>query len=205
MSSSTDYNEWDIPSFHSNKNILKSSSPIEKSLPTVDEVKSIYEKAYEEGLNKGYKEGIDKSRSEISAQMTIINNILTKLSMPYDSLSDDILEKLKEMCIVISSQIIRREISINDDNVMSAVKRSIELLNVNNSDTVILLNPLDVSIVKDILHDDIVDKLIIREDLSISRGGCKLISNASTIDATIEEQIRIISSKIIGGSRLEDA
>jgi len=204
-SGANDYNEWSAPEFNINKPSKGAGTSIKNTPPTVDEIKKVYDQSHHEGFNEGYSEGLEKAKSEIEEKINIINNIISMLNSPLENLSTDVADKLKEMSILIASQIIRREITIDHDSVMSSVTRSIELLKDNTNDIYIHLNPLDVQIVKGIISIEPGGNINFRDDPSITRGGCKVLSNSSTIDATIEEQIINISSNIIGGSRADDS
>lgn len=198
------YNEWVSPDFSAQDIAAKGKRTGLNKLPTADDIQNIYAQSQEEGFNKGYAEGLGKATKEISESKLLINNIVSHLEEPFSKLSDEVIDKLKEISITIARQIIRREISVDPNNVIAAVKKSMDLLSEGGSEYTIYLNSLDVPIVNEILLNNSSNNITLKEDPSITRGGCKIISGSSTVDATIEEQIRIITSNLIGGSRDSD-
>jgi len=197
------YDEWVAPNFPKNGNRPPESSS-KKGLPTADDVQTIYKQAYDEGFKKGHEDGLSQSHKEISINIELIANIIRNISSPYKRLSDNTVNNIKDMALIIAGQIIRREISADSANVVSAIRKSLEALGSTTGKLSICLNPLDVPVVAGLLSIASDKNLILEEDPSITRGGCKILSQTSTIDATIEEQIRVIASEIIGGSRAND-
>lgn len=199
------YNQWVAPTFSSDNNSSTAINKIPKKLPTAAEIENIYNQAYEEGKKKGYDDGLKKVNSETQGYKNVIKNIINAFDDPYKNLSDDVIYNIKKLSLLIAGQIIRREISIDDSNIVATVQKSINLIKHIDSKITIRINPLDISIVKKIFSMEASGNINLEEDPSISRGGCKIESKSSCIDATIEEQLKIITLELIGGSRRSDS
>jgi len=194
--------EWIFPDFgnmHS-PTIKKTAA---HGLPTAEEIEHIYQDARKEGYKNGYDAGIDAAKNEINASIAAMTEFMQILQEPYKQISSDVIETIKHIAIIIAGQIIRREINIDDKNIIAAINKSLSLVDEIEKPLSIHVNPGDVSIVKEYLsHMGKGIKFI--EDVTIARGGCRIDTSVSVIDATIEAQITEISATLFGGSRIED-
>ena len=88
---------------------------------------------------------------------------------------------------------------------VSVVKEAIKLLPLDTNRLTIHLNPNDINTLKKVFNqDDIVSSYSLIEDPSVQCGGCKLATDESIIDATIDSQIAQISANILGSQRTMD-
>jgi flagellar assembly protein FliH len=201
---SKNYNEWIAPDITSETNPGTKKKGTVKLLPTAEEIQNIYNQSQEEGFNKGYSDGLSTGEKKITEKINALNNIITILEKPLANISDEVINTLKELSILIAGQVIRRELTIDHNNIITTVQKSIDLLSDIDKNISIYLNPADVVIVEELLLTNNTGNMIIKSDPNISRGGSRIESHSSTIDATIEQQIRNISAEIIGGSRSDD-
>ena len=87
---------------------------------------------------------------------------------------------------------------------MAIVKEAIKLLPLDKNRLIIHLNPRDMNIIRKVFNsDDIADNYTLMEDPSIEAGGCKIATEDSSIDATVESQIAQIATNILGSQRVE--
>ena len=199
------YSDWVAPDFSSesgdNSKIKLGSG---RHLPTADELQKIYKSSDDEGFSKGYSEGLSSAEKKINDKISLLTNLINILNDPLIQVSDNVLDYIKQMSLVIAGQIVRRELSIDPNNIISTIQKSIELLNDVSGIITLYINPEDVHIIEDIMSIKGSTNIKILDDPTITRGGCRVITEVSTIDATIEKQLRNIASEMIGGSRVDD-
>ncbi len=202
VNSPSDYNDWLIPEFDADSGNNKPQ--IRKGLPTAEELEGIYSQAQKEGFEKGYLEGQSHGVHDLETKLHSLTELIDVMTQPYDNLSNDVIESIKQLAVIIASHIVRREISQDETTVIAAVKKSIELLKNVKHDVSLHLNPDDVEIVKGMLSVNELGKLELIADITIVRGGCRLESDISTIDATVESQLKELATEIMGGTRRDD-
>lgn len=197
------FDKWIAPNFSTNNaaNIGNKKT----SLPTAADVENTFKNAYDEGFSQGYEDGLKKYEGDMLEKKGLVLNILNSLKSPYNKLSNDVINNLKKMSLLIAKQIIRREINVDDRNIISIVQRSIDLMSNVESRLTIRANPLDVDVITELLVINEDSNIRITDDPSITRGGCIVDSKTSCVDATIEEQINIIALDVFGGSRSSDS
>jgi len=194
--------DWVIPDFGSvhNPTIKKITS---QGLPTADDIENIYQEARKEGYAKGYDSGLDEAKADINSKIKAMAEFMQILEEPYKQISGDVIDTIKHISIVIAGQIVRREINYDENNVIAAIKKSLSLVDEIVKPMVIHVNPEDIAIVKDYLSNA-KESIKFIDDVTISRGGCRIDTSMSIIDATIESQLTEIASELIGGSRIDD-
>ena len=178
--------------------------------PTAREIqglqKEAYEEAYnrglEEGRNRGLEEGRAKGQQEYTEQADLLRGCISTLTQPFEDLDDEVEQNLVELCIVIARQIIKREFRQDPGEIVAVVREAIKVLPLSSRHVTIYLHPEDAELVKSALSlKDEDRKWSIEEDLSALRGDCRIESDTSVIDASIENRLSAIAANVLGGSR----
>jgi flagellar assembly protein FliH len=176
-----------------------------------------YEKGFEEGAKKGYKEGFEKGMTEgakkgyedsqelLREQTVEFGNILESLSEPLEELDETIENELVNLSIGIAKQVIRREIKTDAGQIIAIIREAVKALPVAAQKLILHMHPEDATLVsKAFALDDISSPWEIVEDPLMSRGGCKVETEDSKIDATVENRLAVIVATILGGERRKD-
>ena len=183
-----------------------STFEINKEIPFLDKELSVsnIKQSYNDKLNGGYEEGLKKAEQVLNEYKSSLDSILEALLKPLKEIDEEIIQAISQLSISISKQIIRRELQINSEQVVAIVKEAIKLLPLDKNRLIIHLNPRDMNIIRKVFNnDDIADNYTLMEDPSIEAGGCKIATEDSSIDATVESQIAQIATNILGSQRAE--
>jgi len=162
----------------------------------------------DEGFEQGYKEGMAKAAQVIATQTQKVNyleQLLRSLNDPFEELDQQVEQELVVLAIAIAKQIIRREIKIDRGQIMAVVREAMDVLPVSSRNIKISLHPEDSVLVKEltaISQDDQQWQIV--EDPAMMRGGCKVTTNTSHIDASVESRLAAICAQILGGEREQD-
>lgn len=172
----------------------------------VEKIKNdTYEAAHAEGLEQGKKKGYATGLAEIQAQAHRLMQIITVLHEPLSQLDDQIEQELVSLSIAIARQIVRRELKIDPDQIVAVVREAVASLPVGSRNIHLHLHPEDAVLVRSALSlsgNDKTWRLV--EDPILTRGGCKVITDISQIDATIDTRLAAIAATILGGVREDD-
>ena len=183
-----------------------STFEINKEIPFLDKELSVsnIKQSYNDKLNGGYEEGLKKAEQVLNEYKNSLDSILEALLKPLKEIDEEVIQAITQLSISISKQIIRRELKINSEQVVAIVKEAIKLLPLDKNRLIIHLNPRDMNIIRKVFNnDDIADNYTLMEDPSIEAGGCKIATEDSSIDATVESQIAQIATNILGSQRVE--
>lgn len=209
---SNDLNEpkkWERPEFVSNaghgSGILSEHVVRNKNVVSDEELKRIYEQARQEGYARGAAEGLEQGRRQAEKERRTILSIIEHFIHPLKVVDEKLEEEIVNFSVAIARQIIRREFKTDPKHIVGVVREAIATLPPMYSKVSIYLNPADADIVREIYALGKRDERIeLHDDLSIERGGCRVETEESLIDASIENRIATIAAELLGGEREDD-
>ena len=160
-----------------------------------------FEQGFKEGETKGYKEKI----ALLKEQAAEFVSLLESLSEPFKELDESIEQELLDLAIGIANQLIRREIKIDPGQIVAVIREAVNALPQASQQLTLHLHPADAELVRNTLTlDEISPPWKLLEEPLITRGGCKVETETSKIDATVENRLAAIVTNILGGERAED-
>ncbi|MDO9104247.1 MAG: flagellar assembly protein FliH [Methylovulum sp.] len=184
---------------------------------TVEEIEAMQKQAYDEafaqgkkeGFQQGFAEGLQKGYDEkvqlLQQQGKELASLMESLSTPFQHLDDEVEKELVKLAIGIATQIIRREIKLNPGQVVAAVKEAINVLPLSSQKITLYLHPEDAELVRSALAlDEASATWGIVDDPLITRGGCKIDTEVSHVNATIEHRLAAVVANVLGSEREQD-
>jgi flagellar assembly protein FliH len=188
---------------------------------TVDEIEAMQKQAYDEafaqGKSDGFQQGFDQGFQEgktkgYEENVQLLNNkaaefadLMESLSGPFKKLDDEVEKELMKLAFAIATQIIRREIKQDPGQVVAAVREAIQVLPLSSQRIKLYLHPEDAELVRSALSlDEMSTAWGVIEDPLITRGGCKVDTDVSHVDATVENRLAALIAATLGGEREHD-
>lgn len=191
--------------------------PLPMPVLTVDEIEAMQKQAYDEAFAQGKKEGYSQGFNEGSRQgyeenAHMLQNkaaefaaLMESLSQPFKVLDAEVEKELVKLAMGIAAQIIRREIKLDSGQVIAAVREAIKVLPLSSQKISLHLHPEDAELVRSALSlDEMSPDWKIVENQLITRGGCKVDTEVSHIDATVEKRLAAVIATLLGGEREQD-
>ncbi|KAF1032503.1 MAG: Flagellar assembly protein FliH [Pseudomonas sp.] len=178
--------------------------PLEEVQPlTLEELESIRQEAYNEGFAIGEKEGFHsttlKVRQEadaaLSAKLSNLEILMGSLFNPIAEQDSQIEKALVDLVQRVTRQVIQRELAIDSTQIESVMREALKLLPLGAGNVRLYINPQDFEQVK-ALRERHEETWRIVEDASLQPGGCRVETEHSRIDATIETRISQIMAKL---------
>ncbi|MEL7310358.1 MAG: flagellar assembly protein FliH [Pseudomonadota bacterium] len=201
MSDPAPDNLWDPPAF-----------PAPESMPTAAELESLqqsaFEEAYEAGLKEGqatgHAEGLAKADEEITARRELLENALNALSAPLDALEETLEQQMLQMVTQLVGRLFRRQLALDPDSIVGLVRESVALLPAAASTVVVHVHPDDANRLRELNvgGDSEQQRWQLVEDPSLLRGGCRVTSGASEVDARVQARIDQLATQMLGDDRL---
>jgi flagellar assembly protein FliH len=171
--------------------------PLEEVQPlTLEELESIRQDAYNEGFAIGEKEGFHstqlKVRQEAEVALTAkLESLETLMGHLLEPIADQDAQIEKSMVMLVEHvvrQVIQRELKTDSSQIGSVLREALRLLPMGAANVRILVNPQDFTLVK-AMRDRHEENWRILEDDTLLPGGCRVESEHSRIDATVESRI----------------
>lgn len=181
--------------------------------PTANEMQALHKDAYDEGFNMGRKEGRSRGLKEGSEQAKLesqelfqrLGDIFNSLADPISLLDDEIENSIAELTLSIARQLVRREIKTEPGEIVAVVREAVRALPISARNPTIYLHPEDIQLVRNALSvGDDEKSYRFEEDLLLIRGDCRVETESSNIDASIEARLSAIAIKMLGEERRHD-
>ncbi|WP_018925044.1 flagellar assembly protein FliH [Pseudomonas umsongensis] len=178
--------------------------PLEEVQPlTLEELESIRQEAYNEGFAVGEKEGFHsttlKVRQEaevaLTAKIAHLEQLMANLFEPIAEQDTQIEKSLVDLVQHITKQVIQRELAIDSTQIEHVMREALKLLPLGVGNVRLYVNPQDFEQVK-ALRERHEETWRIVEDESLLPGGCRVETEHSRIDATIETRVTQVMAKL---------
>ncbi|MET0068630.1 MAG: flagellar assembly protein FliH [Candidatus Thiodiazotropha sp.] len=181
--------------------------------PTAGALQEIQKQAYEEGFEKGkqegfefgHKEGLAQARRDLQHYTVHLDKLLSHFEQPLKDLDNRVEKELLNLVIAIVKQLLRREVKSDPNLIVGVVREALSVLPVSSNNVRLLLHPEDAELIREVyaLGDNEVGWNLI-EDPVINRGGCKVVTDTSQIDGTMESRLATLIAPLLAGARAVD-
>jgi flagellar assembly protein FliH len=153
--------------------------------------------AWEQGLAAGHAEGVRRGEAELALRVNEMNvkvaaleAIIGTLAKPLDQLDTAIEQELTRLALIIAKHLVRRELRLDPAQVIGIIRHTVGLLPVAARDLKVHLHPDDAAIVRAKLAQPSGEpEWVLKEDPLLARGGCRLTTATSSIDARLESRV----------------
>lgn len=185
----TAFQRWELASFdeHAPETPQTPSPEVEAEAQRAGELElaGIRETAREEGYSEGYAAGLAQGQAEIEALQrqlaTLVAGLRTELAaVPY-TLADDTLT----LALDLTQILVRGTVEVDRERIVAVVGEALAALPRVTLPATLTLNPDDIEVVRQTLGTDLAGWQL-RADPALARGGCRIETADSHIDASLE-------------------
>jgi flagellar assembly protein FliH len=163
---------------------------------TLDELEAIRQDAYNEGFAVGEKDGFHagqikaKHEAELALQAKLLRleQLMEQLLAPIAEQDQQIEQTLVQLVSHISRQVIRRELLCDSTQLTQVLQGALKLLPMGAGSVRVHINAQDFELVK-ALRERHEESWRILEDAQLQPGGCRIETEHSQIDASIETRL----------------
>lgn len=188
----TAYQRWELPSFDAKRAAIASPSPREETppaLPTAAEIEQIHQRAYEEGYQAGFAEGAQKTQR--------LATLMDALDTQLQQVDQQIAQDLVDLSLEVARQMLKQALKAKPDLLLSVVREAIGNLPHFNQHAHLILHPADAELVRENMGEHLAHMgWKIFEDAQMERGGCRVETAHSQVDATLATRWKRIVSSI---------
>jgi len=192
----TAYQRWELPDFGTAGQEVGASPVRQKNsargimLPTAVELEEIQRQAHDEGYQAGYQAGYQPGTQRIAA-------LLTAMEQALQQADQDIAQDLLNLSLEVARQMVQQALKTNPEILLNTIRAAISSLPHLNHGAHLVVHPDDAKM----LRASMGEKLDhtgwkIFEDALIARGGVRVETAHSQIDATLENRWQRIVAAI---------
>ncbi len=187
------YERWELP--------LVEGALGNPGVMTAKQVEAIQKQAYDEGFAQGRTDG----QKQMQSQAQRFEQLMLALQTPFADLDQQVEQELVKLAVVVARQLVRREIKTDPGAVVAVVREAMGQLPVSSQQINLHLHPEDAALVRTALSlNDEDRRWRIVEDPVLARGDCRILTETSRIDATVEARLTAIIATMLGGERRDD-
>ncbi|QKE41096.1 MAG: flagellar assembly protein FliH [Ferrovum myxofaciens] len=194
------FTRWEFPSFdpvHSKVSPSSLSlSPVSESapsplvLPTAAELEVIHQQAELEGHRQGYQIGYDagyaEGRNKVTEVVAQLAATLDSLTKQLHEVDQKVVEDLLALSLEVARQMVRQALQVRPELILPVIREALQMLPHFNQVAHLTLNPADAVLVRENLGEHLSHSgWKILEDATLERGGCRLDTAHSQIDASL--------------------
>jgi flagellar assembly protein FliH len=178
--------------------------PLEEVQPlTLEELESIRQDAYNEGFATGEKEGFHSTQLKVrqeaevalAAKLEGLETLMTHLLEPIADQDAQIEKSLVQLVEHLAREVIQRELKTDSSQIGKVLQDALRLLPMGANNVRILVNSQDFAQVK-ALRERHEESWRILEDDTLQPGGCRVETEHSRIDATVETRLSVAIAKM---------
>jgi flagellar assembly protein FliH len=164
-----------------------------------------WDKGYADGREAGLAAAAQAQQSaqaELDRRVQQLGSILDFMATPVADLDAQVQRQLALLAGAIARQVVRREIRLQPDDIIGVIRDTVVLLPVTAREVRVHLNPEDATLVRTRLADVASERAwSITEDPLLPRGGCRVTSENSSIDAQVEQRLGAAIAAVLGDER----
>jgi flagellar assembly protein FliH len=190
-----------------NKSTEKWDAPLFEGMPdggylTASHLEDLQKQAYDEAYSEGYAAGLEAGEADLKQRTERLDQLLASLARPYELLDESVEKSLVDLAITIAKQLFRRELRVDPTHIIGVVREAIQLLPGSSRDVRIKLHPEDMALVAELLAKPEGERAwSMEEDPLIDRGGCRVVTENSQIDAQVDKRFEAVVTSIVGDER----
>ena len=174
----TAWQRWELPNFEAGA--LANTGGV--ALPTASQLEEIHRLARDEGYRSGYAEGMQKATQE-NQRLAALIDALSKQA------DEQVAQELLGLSLDIARQMLHQALKVNPELLLGVVREAIGTLPHFNQGAHLVLHPADAELVRDRMGEQLTHSgWKIFEDARIERGGARIETANSQIDATLESR-----------------
>jgi flagellar assembly protein FliH len=187
----TAWQRWELPSFDEKQSVDAPQNiplPVEEHvappviLPTAAEIEQIHVKAQEEGYQAGYAAGYADGEQKKQR----LTSLMDALDKELQQVDQQVAQDLLDLSLEIARQMLKQSLSVKPELLLSVVREAIGSLPHFNQHAHLIMHPDDAELVRDGMGELLTHMgWKIFEDAQMERGGCRVETSNSQIDATL--------------------
>lgn len=215
---SSEFASWSLPDVESGQVVDNAVAPSPRSPSerivaralTAGQLEDITAQAQREGFVQGVKEGraagfsqgLEAGRaaaqSELAQQVRDLRAVMQKLFDPLAEQSQAIETAMTQLALDIARSVLNREPALAAEQLIPLVRRAVRELPVGERNITVVLNPKQLELIRE--HADWPPNWHLQGDNRLDSGGCKITTEHSLVDYSVEMRFRQIAAQMLAES-----
>ncbi len=179
------YERWEIGSLVESRGktgAARSAANMAVEPTNAAELQRIRDEARESGYAAGLKEG----RAQVQAEIKRLMQAADLAESLIANESEQFAAEMLDLALELARQMVRTELKVRRESLLAVVREALDCLPHGASGARLAMNPADVELVRGHVGEELKAGAIrMVEDHRIEPGGCRIVSPACEVDATL--------------------
>lgn len=156
------------------------------------------EAAREEGRHAGFAQGRTEGLARAREEVAAIAAVHTRLAELAESLEQRLAGEVLSLTLDLVRQMVRQAIRVHPELVLAVIREAVRSFPDLGPGPKLMLHPEDAAVVRAIAQegDEDLAAWVIVEDERLERGGCRIQTASSEIDATLDNRWRRVVASL---------
>lgn len=154
------------------------------------------------GVAQGLEEGRAAARQELATQVEQLKRVMAQMFDPLADQQEQIELALTQFALDIARAVTDQLPPLSASQLLPIVRRAVRELPVGARNITVLLHPLQVELLRDCTEWPAAWQL--QADSRIDLGGCKVVTDQSLVDYSVELRFRQVAAKLLAKAANED-
>lgn len=159
--------------------------------PTLEELQSIEEAAYQEGLGRGreegHAEGLAQGQTEVRRLAAQFEGILDNFSRPLDRLENEVMAALSELSVRVARSLVGRAYQADPALLAELARAAVDAVGGASREIEVRMHPDDIAALTPML--DLPETARLTGDSSLSRGDLRVHTENMRIDGSLDARL----------------
>jgi flagellar assembly protein FliH len=181
------YQRWELGAFDQP---AEAKGPAKTAAANSDVLKQMNAHARSDGYDAGHREGLEAGRLEALAEaaprITRLDQLLTALDEDLQRVDRELAHEVVQLGLAVARKLVGAALEARPEIVQECVEEALRHVVQSSGPVNVMVNPEDAAIVRS--HLEVSTRggaWVLREDASIARGGCRVVTGAGEVDATL--------------------
>ena len=184
---------WDVPALDGGSG---------QGLMTASRLEALQQEAYDEAFRQGREEGLKAGQAQLAERAARLDALLAAQARPLEARVEAVEKQLVDLAMLVVRQLFRRELKTDPGHVIGVVREAVGLLPVASRDIRVHLHPDDAALLRESLSATDGERAwSLVEDPLIARGGCRVTTDTSQVDAQNTARLHAVIAAITGDER----
>lgn len=180
---------WLAPDLDTATTPAENAAPLH--LPTLEELQSIEQAAYEEGLGRGreegHAEGLSQGQSEVRRLTAQFEGILDNFSRPLDRLESEVMAALSELSVRVARSLVGRAYQADPLLLAELARAAVDAVGGTSREVEVRMHPDDIAALAPLL--ELPEATRLTGDTSLGRGDLRVHAENMRIDGSLDARL----------------
>lgn len=178
----TAWQRWELPNFDDGTSAGTGQHVSADALPTAGQLEQMHQQAREEGYQAGYAEGQQQAMELAQRMGSLLDSLNNELHQVDQQVTQDVLN----LALELAKQMVHQTLAAKPEVLLDVIRDAISNLPHFNQAAHLVLHPDDAKLVRSGMGEQLSHSgWKIFEDAKMERGGCRVETAHSQIDATL--------------------